>query len=167
MSKLKLSNGVIYSIADYATPNSFIIPLDSMNVAEVLDTLTEENLSEIQFLTNSGAVTGTYYNKLLCGYIDSDDTLAVSINDVDLCRYGLILNEDNRIIDAPAQRYAPVDAIIVDTLPEGNIIDYQYINGEFIYNPFPKEELVETPSQLDLIEAQITYTAMMTDTLLV
>ena len=167
MSKLKLSNGVTYPIADYATPSRFIILFGSLIASEVLATLTEENLSEIQFLADGGAVTGTYYNQLLCDYVENDNTLIININDADLCRYGLILNEDNRIIDAPAQRYAPIDAIIVDTLPEGNIIDYQYINGEFIYNPLPKEELVETPSQLDVIEAQITYTAMMTGTLLV
>jgi hypothetical protein len=166
MSKLKLSNGVVYAIADYATQNSFVILLGSLTVSEVLETLTEENLSEIQFSTNSGAVTGTYYNQLLCNYVENDNTLIVNINDADLCRYGLILNEDNRITSAPAQRYAPADAIIVDTLPEGNIGDYQYIDGEFIYNPLPKEEPVETPSQLDIIEAQITYTAMMTGTLL-
>jgi hypothetical protein len=56
---------------------------------------------------------------------------------------------------------------IVNTLPEGNLYDYQYINGEFVYNPLPREEIIEQPSQNDLIEAQITYTAMMTDTLLV
>ena len=37
-------------------------------------------------------------------------------------------------------------------------------NGE--YTPLPEPESAEQPSQLDMIEAQITYTAMMTDTLL-
>ena len=55
---------------------------------------------------------------------------------------------------------------IVESLPEGNITDYQYIDNEFIYNPLPKEEVIETPSQLDIIEAQVVYTAMMTNTLL-
>ena len=166
MYKLKLSSGVTYIISDYATPNSFVIILDTLTSAEVLETLTEENLSKIQFLTDSNAVTGTYYNKLLCGYTDNGRAMTVNINDADLCRYGLVLNEDNRIIDASIQRYAPSDAIIVESLPEGNLYDYQYINNEFIYNPLPKEEPEETPSQLDIIEAQIAYTAMMTGTLL-
>lgn len=166
MSKLKLFNGMIYSIRDYATSNSFEILLGSLAISELLETLTEENLSEIQFLTDYGAVTGTYYNKLLRGYTDNGDTLAISINDADLCRYGLILNEDNRIISTPTQRYAPEDAIIVIALPEGDITDYLYIDGEFVYRPLPKEKIIEQPSQNDLIEAQITYTAMMTDTLL-
>ena len=166
MAKFKLNNSVIFPIQDYATQNSFIVLLDSLSASEVLEALTEENLSKIQFLTNNGAVTGTYYNKLLCGYVENGDTLEVSINDADLCRYGLVLDENYRIISAPFQRYAPEDAIIVDILPEGNLPDYQYINGEYIYNPLPKEEVKEVPSQLDVIEAQITYTAMMTGTLL-
>lgn len=83
-------------------------------------------------------------------------------------RYALKLSEENRIL------YACVILVrgnydgmsIVDTLPEGNLPDYLYINGEYIYDPLPKEEIKEVPSQLDTIEAQITYTAMMTDTLL-
>lgn len=80
----------------------------------------------------------------------------------------LNLNTDNRILSAcvvlPNGNYENMP--IVDFLPEGNISDYQYINNEFIYNPLLKEEVVEKPSQLDVIEAQITYTAMMTGTLL-
>ena len=81
----------------------------------------------------------------------------------------LKLLEDNRIHSAwkvlPNGNYD--DMPIVDSLPEGNLPDYQYIDGEFVYNPLPKEEIKEVPSQLDIIEAQITYTAMMTGTLLV
>ena len=82
--------------------------------------------------------------------------------------YALNLSEDNHILSAckilPKGNYDGMS--IVNTLPEGNLPDYQYINGEFIYNPIPKEEVKEVPSQLDVIEAQITYTAMMTGTLL-
>ena len=143
MSKLKFSNGFTYLIADYATPNHFVILLGSMTASEVLETLTEENLSEIQFLTDSGAVTGTYHNKLLCGCTDNGDALTVSINDADLCRYGLVLDEDNRIIEAPFQRYAPEYAIIVDKLPDGDFHDYLYVNGEYVYDPLPRPEPVD------------------------
>lgn len=155
MSKLKLSNGIIYSVADYATPNSFVILLNSILASEVLETLTEENLSEIQFLTDSGAVTGTYHNKLLCGYTDNGGTLTVNINDADLCRYGLILDEENRIVDAPVQRYAPDGAIIVDELPDGDFYDFLYINGEYVYDPLPKpkpEEPIIEPTIWDELD---------------
>lgn len=143
MSKLKLSNGVTYPIADYATPDSFVILFNSISASEVIETLTEENLSEIQFLTDSGAVTGIYYNKLLCGHTDNGDVLAININDADLCRYGLVLDEGGRIMEAPVQRYAPADAIIVDELPDGDFHDYLYIDGEYVYDPLPKPEPVE------------------------
>ena len=143
MSKLKLFNGVIYPIADYATESSFVILLGSLTASEVLETMTEENLSEIQFLTDSGAVTGVYHNQLLCGYTDNGDTLAININDADLCRYGLVLDEDNRIIEAPFQRYAPEYAIIVDELPDGDFHDHLYVNGEYVYDPLPRPEPVE------------------------
>ena len=80
--------------------------------------------------------------------------------------YALNLAEDGRILSATYPQYAPADAVIVEELPEGNLSDYQFINNEYIYNPLPKEEPIEQPSQLDIIEAQVTYTAMMTDTLL-
>ena len=81
-------------------------------------------------------------------------------------KYALNLNSDNRILSATFAKFAPSDAILVDTLPEGNISDYLYINNEYIYEPVIKEEVIEQPTQLDKIEAQVTYTAMMTDTLL-
>lgn len=79
--------------------------------------------------------------------------------------YALNLSETGRILSATFEKYAPADAVRVDSLPDGNISDYIYQNGEFIYNPLPKEE-DDRPSQLDIIEAQVAYTAMMTDTLL-
>lgn len=149
MNKIKLSNGSIYHVTDYATPNSFVIILGSLSASEVLETLTEKNLSRIQFLTDSGAVTGTYYNKLLCDYVDNGDTLLVSINDADLCRYGLVLNEDNRIMDAPAQRYAPKNTIVVDKLPDGDFRDYLYIDSKYVYDPLPKPDQPEPAPSLE------------------
>ena len=39
-------------------------------------------------------------------------------------------------------------------------------NGEYTIEDDGKPDPAEVPSQLDVIEAQVTYTAMMTDTLL-
>ena len=39
-------------------------------------------------------------------------------------------------------------------------------NGEYTIEDDGQPDPAETPSQLDVIEAQVTYTAMMTDTLL-
>lgn len=82
-------------------------------------------------------------------------------------KYALNLSKDGRILSATFEKYAPLDAIKVDTLPDNNISDYLYVNGEFVYDPLPKPaEPEDIPSQLDRIESQVTYTAMMTDTLL-
>lgn len=82
-------------------------------------------------------------------------------------KYALNLAEDGRILSATYEEYASVDAVLVDVLPEGNIADYKYINGEYVHEPKPEPEQPEIqPSQLDIIEAQVTYTAMMTNTLL-
>ena len=81
--------------------------------------------------------------------------------------YALNISEiDGRILSATFKQYAPVDAICVDALPEGDIHEYRYENGQFIHDPLPVIDVEETPTQLDIIEAQVSYTAMMTDTLL-
>ena len=79
-------------------------------------------------------------------------------------KYALNLAEDRRILSATCEEFSPDDAVLVDELPDGNIADYLYLDGEYVYDPLPIP--AETPSQLDIIEAQVTYTAMMTDTLL-
>ena len=52
---------------------------------------------------------------------------------------------------------------------------YEYVDGKVMKRPDAaiqadieaiEASIVETPSQLDIIEAQVTYTALMTDTLL-
>lgn len=55
-------------------------------------------------------------------------------------RIALCLYEDNRIHSAwrvlPNGKYDGMP--IVDTLPEGNLPDYLYINGEYVYDPLPE-----------------------------
>lgn len=54
--------------------------------------------------------------------------------------YALNLAEDGRILSATYPQYAPEDAIIVDALPEGDISDYLYVDGQCIYDPLPEPE---------------------------
>lgn len=82
-------------------------------------------------------------------------------------KFALNIADDGRILSATFEQYAAPDAIIVDVLPEGDITDYRYVDGAYVYDPLPEPEPVEPePTQLDRVEAQATYTAMMTDTLL-
>ena len=59
----------------------------------------------------------------------------------------------------------PADIPQVDALPDGDVTSYRFENGTFIYDPIPEPEPPEPgPSDFDRLEAQVTYTAMMTDT---
>lgn len=70
----------------------------------------------------------------------------------------LNLNCDNRILSAwvvlPNGNYDGMP--IVEALPEGDIIDYLYIDGEYIYDPMPEPEQPEPvvePSVWDELDA--------------
>lgn len=70
----------------------------------------------------------------------------------------LNLSEDNRIHSAwkvlPNGNYDGMP--IVDDLPEGNLPDYLYINGEYVYDPLPEPEQpapVEEPTVWDELDA--------------
>lgn len=53
--------------------------------------------------------------------------------------YVLNLSEDNRILSAwvvmEGQNYD--DMPIVNKLPDGDIADYKYVDGEYVYDPLP------------------------------
>lgn len=70
----------------------------------------------------------------------------------------LSLAEDNRILSAwkvlPSGKYDGMP--IVDTLPEGDITDYLYVNEEYVYDPQPRPEPEESetePSVWDALDA--------------
>ena len=78
-------------------------------------------------------------------------------------RYALTLTEDNRILSATYENYASDDAVLVEEFPEGDISNYLYVDGQYIYDPLPEPEQQEpAPTQLDRVESQIAYLAMMT-----
>lgn len=57
-------------------------------------------------------------------------------------KYALNLNAEKRILSAwkvlPNGNYDGMP--IVDTLPDGNLPDYLYINQAYVYDPLPKPE---------------------------
>lgn len=57
--------------------------------------------------------------------------------------YALNLDTDGRILSATYPQYATDDMPIVETLPDGDIADYLYIDGKYVYEPLPKEEETE------------------------
>ena len=73
--------------------------------------------------------------------------------------YALNLNEENRILSAcivlPNGDYTNMP--IVDILPEGNIADYLYIDGEYIHSPLPQpEEPEHAPTEMELLWQAVT-----------
>ena len=80
--------------------------------------------------------------------------------------YAINLDKESRILRATMQGYADADYIMVESLPDGNIIDYKYINGEYVHDPLPEPEeppAVETVEEkIERVEANLLYFSMMT-----
>ena len=63
--------------------------------------------------------------------------------------YSLCLdNETKRIICITFDEFGLPDDPRVTELPAGNIADYLYINGEYIYDPLPQPELILGPIEI-------------------
>ena len=54
--------------------------------------------------------------------------------------YALNLSEDNRILSACICLAGFEYENIVDTLPDGDISDYLYVDGVYVYEPLPKAD---------------------------
>lgn len=54
--------------------------------------------------------------------------------------YALNLADDGRILSATYPKHAPADAVTVEALPDGDISDYRYESGHFVYDPLPEPE---------------------------
>ena len=69
-------------------------------------------------------------------------------------QYALNLGDDGRILSATFERFAPAGAVIVAELPQGDITEYRFVDGEYVHEPLPKATPEATPSIDDiLIEA--------------
>ena len=68
--------------------------------------------------------------------------------------YSLNLDADNRILSACVCLGDFEYKNVVDTLPDGSISDYKYINGEYVYDPLLKPEpQPEEPTTDDVLDA--------------
>ena len=55
--------------------------------------------------------------------------------------YALNLNSDNRILSACVVLSTTPDTMPrVDALPEGDVLDYLYKDGAYVYDPLPKPD---------------------------
>jgi hypothetical protein len=73
-------------------------------------------------------------------------------------KYALNLSEEGRILSATFEQYAVEGMPLVDALPEGDISDYLYHNGEYIHDPLPRQEEVEPEYTDDVLNALLGVT---------
>lgn len=68
--------------------------------------------------------------------------------------YALNLNEENRILSVTFDKYAPSSQPRVDTLPDGDVSDYLYVDGGYVYDPLPKPPEPEPePTAEEILDA--------------
>ncbi len=53
--------------------------------------------------------------------------------------FSLNLDKNGQILSSTFSAFAP-NGVLVPSLPDGDIADYKYINGEFVLEPLPKPE---------------------------
>lgn len=71
-------------------------------------------------------------------------------------KYALNLAADNRILSATFAKYASSEAVLVDGLPDGNIYDYLYQDGQYIYSPTEVE--IPITQQIAELKAELSST---------
>ena len=63
--------------------------------------------------------------------------------------YALNLDTDNRILSACVCLEGIEYENVVETLPDGDISDYKYVDGKYIYEPLPEPEPKPTEPTAD------------------
>lgn len=73
-------------------------------------------------------------------------------------KYAINLAEHGRILSVTYAKYAAADAVLVDELPDGNVADYRYTNGKYIYDPIPVPEVEHEPTVDEILNALLGVT---------
>ena len=71
-------------------------------------------------------------------------------------KYALNLATDGRILSATYEEFASVGMQTVEELPEGDITDYRYVDGEYIHDPLPHP--VAEPTTDEILNAMLGVT---------
>lgn len=73
--------------------------------------------------------------------------------------YKIIIAGDGRVLSAATGDSAITGAVEVDTLPDGNIHDYRYVDGAYVHDPLPAPPPLPGPVDLvaenQLLRAQV------------
>lgn len=73
-----------------------------------------------------------------------------------MSKYALNIAEDGRILSATYEEFASKNMPLVDTLPDGELYEYRYVNGRYIHDPLPKPEPEPEPVPVPVPEPTIT-----------
>lgn len=74
-------------------------------------------------------------------------------------RYALNLADDGRILSITYEEYATEGMPIVDEMPEGDVSNYLYVDGQYVYDPLPEPEQPEAePTADDVLNALLGVT---------
>lgn len=57
--------------------------------------------------------------------------------------YALNLARDNRVLSVTYPQFAPTGAVVVGVLPDGDVSDYLYVDGQYVYDPMPEPKQPE------------------------
>lgn len=71
-------------------------------------------------------------------------------------KYALNLADDGRILSVTFEEFATDGMPVVDEIPEGDVADYRYVDGEFVHDPLPEPEVPEVqPTAQDDTDAML------------
>lgn len=73
-------------------------------------------------------------------------------------KYSINLAENGRILSVTYAKYAPAGAVLVDELPDGNVENYRYTDGKYIYDPLPVPEVEHEPTVDEILNALLGVT---------
>ena len=66
--------------------------------------------------------------------------------------YALNLDNDGRILSVTYEQYASPGMPIVDSIPEGDVSDWLFVDGQYVYDPVPvPPEPTPEPSAVDIL----------------
>lgn len=74
-------------------------------------------------------------------------------------RYWLNLDANGRVLSAAGYRdedNAPESAVIVDTLPNGDVYDYIFTGGSYVYDPVVREPVVQQPTETEKLKTRVS-----------
>lgn len=76
-------------------------------------------------------------------------------------KYALNISETNAVLSATYEEFAWEGCPIVDHLPEGDITDYDFIDGEYVLNEERKAERERAEEEAENLATEADYLALL------